>query len=110
MLATVLTASAATLVAAPAAGLLGYRQLKRAANARRLAITTPNGIDESGYVRIGGIGQWISVRGEDRDNPVIVELHGGPGASNHIFIPRTREWERHFTIVRWDMRGSGLTF
>ncbi|MFF4019432.1 alpha/beta fold hydrolase [Streptomyces sp. NPDC001843] len=110
MLATVLTASAVTLAAAPVAGLLGYRQLKRAANARRLAITTPNGIDESGYVRIGGIDQWISVRGEDRDNPVVLEFHGGPGASNQIHVPRTRGWERHFTIVRWDMRGSGLTF
>ncbi|MFE0511613.1 alpha/beta fold hydrolase [Streptomyces sp. NPDC058964] len=110
MLGTILTASAATLLAAPAAGLLGHRGLKRAANARSLCITTPNGIDESGYVRIGGIDQWISIRGEDLTNPVILEIHGGPGASNLIFIPRTRAWERHFTIVRWDMRGGGRTF
>ncbi|MEU2712259.1 alpha/beta hydrolase [Streptomyces sp. NPDC007205] len=90
--------------------LLTYRALKRRALAKKLAITTPNGIDESSYVRIGGIDQWISVRGEDRTNPVILEIHGGPGASNLIFIPRTRAWERHFTIVRWDMRGAGRTF
>src|SRR5690242_6035172 len=90
--------------------LLTYRALKRRALARKLAITAPNGIDESSYVRIGGIGQWISVRGEDRANPVILEIHGGPGASNLIFTPRTRAWERHFTIVRWDMRGAGKTF
>ncbi|MEV5874314.1 alpha/beta hydrolase [Streptomyces sp. NPDC052101] len=90
--------------------LLTYRALKRRALARKLAITTPNGIDESSYVRIGGIDQWISVRGEDRANPVILEIHGGPGASNLIFTPRTRAWERHFTIVRWDMRGAGRTF
>ncbi|GGU89288.1 proline iminopeptidase [Streptomyces filipinensis] len=90
--------------------LLTYRALKRRALAKKLAITTANGVDESSYVRIGGIDQWISVRGEDRTNPVILEIHGGPGASNLVFTPRTRAWERHFTIVRWDMRGAGRTF
>ncbi|AOR33732.1 proline iminopeptidase [Streptomyces fodineus] len=90
--------------------LLTYRALKRRALAKKLAITTPNGIDESSYVRIGGLDQWISIRGEDLSNPVILEIHGGPGSSNLIFTPRTRAWERHFTIVRWDMRGAGRTF
>ncbi|WP_330313745.1 alpha/beta hydrolase [Streptomyces sp. NBC_00523] len=110
MPATIVTASAAALIAGPAAGMLGYRQLKRTAHARKLRITAPHGIEESGFVRIGGIDQWISVRGDDRANPVILEIHGGPGASNHIFLPRTRGWEQHFTVVRWDMRGAGHTF
>lgn len=86
MLDIIATASAAVL-ATPVAGLLGYRQLKRTVNARRLRITTPNGIDESGFVRIGGIDQWISIRGEDRGNPVLLEILGGPGASNLVFLP-----------------------
>jgi pimeloyl-ACP methyl ester carboxylesterase len=110
MIIEIAAASAAALAVAPAAGLLGYRQAKRTAHARRLRITGPYGVDESGFVRIGGIDQWVSVRGDDRRNPVVLELHGGPGASNHVFLPRTREWERHFTIVRWDMRGAGATF
>jgi pimeloyl-ACP methyl ester carboxylesterase len=110
MLGTLITASAAALVAVPAAAALGYRQLKRARLAKALRITGPNGIDESGFVRIGGIDQWISVRGDDRRNPVILEILGGHGASNLIFLPRTRGWERHFTVVRWDMRGAGFTF
>ncbi|MFJ2899456.1 alpha/beta fold hydrolase [Streptomyces sp. NPDC087218] len=110
MIGSIFAASAAAVLAGPAIGLLGYRQLKRLSNARSLRITDPRGIDESGFVRIGGIDQWISVRGDDRDNPVILEIHGGPGASNHVFLPRTRAWERHFTVVRWDMRGSGRTF
>jgi len=110
MIGTIITASAATLVAVPAAGLFGYRGLKRARLARRLRITTPNGINESGFVRIGGIDQWISIRGDDRANPVLLEVHGGPGSSNLPFTHRTRAWERHFTIVRWDMRGAGKTF
>ncbi|WP_227985002.1 alpha/beta fold hydrolase [Nocardia spumae] len=79
-------------------------------HAQRLRITTPDGIDEASFVRIGGIDQWISIRGEHRDNPVLLEIHGGPGASNLIYAARTRVWERHFTVVRWDMRGAGKTF
>lgn len=106
----VIAAGAAALIAAPATGLFGYRQMKRTANAKKLRITAPNGVDEAGFVRIGGLDQWVSVRGDDRRNPVILEILGGPGASNLIFIPRTRGWEKHFTIVRWDMRGAGKTF
>ncbi|MEV6523214.1 alpha/beta hydrolase [Longispora sp. NPDC051575] len=109
MIATVALASSA-LLAAPLAAAAGYRHLRRAANARTLRITTPNGIDESGFVRIGGIDQWVSVRGDDRRNPVLLEIHGGPGASNLPYNTRTRDWERHFTVVRWDQRGAGRTF
>jgi pimeloyl-ACP methyl ester carboxylesterase len=100
---------ASTALAAPVAGILGQRRLRQTAAARLMRIDTPNGIDEQGFVSIGGVEHWISVRGEDRNNPVVLELHGGPGASNTIHGPRTRSWERHFTIVRWDMRGTGKT-
>lgn len=50
----------------------------RSRHARDYAITTPNGIDEEAYVQIGGIEQWITIRGEDRNNPVLLFLHGGP--------------------------------
>ncbi|MFE4305038.1 alpha/beta fold hydrolase [Streptomyces sp. NPDC056517] len=106
MIATIAATSAAVLLAAPAVGALGHRAIKRSRNASLMKIDTPNGIDEQGFVSIGGIDQWISVRGEDLANPVVLELHGGPGASTAIFVPRTRSWERHFTIVRWDMRGA----
>ncbi|MCK7622560.1 alpha/beta hydrolase [Streptomyces sp. RS10V-4] len=109
MIVAVASVTAAAL-AAPLAGLLGHRQLKRAALARKIRLTTPHGIDESGFVRIGGLDQWISIRGEDLGNPVVLEILGGPGASNLVFLPRTRAWEKHFTVVRWDMRGAGFTF
>ncbi|MER5811539.1 hypothetical protein ABT143_25705 [Streptomyces sp. NPDC002033] len=70
-----------------------------------MKIDSPQGVDEQGFVRIG-VEQWISVRGEDLANPVALELHGGPGASTAFFGPRTRSWEKHFTVVRWDMRGT----
>ncbi|WNM47433.1 alpha/beta hydrolase [Kitasatospora sp. CM 4170] len=102
-----LAASAA--LAAPVAGLLGHRRVKQLRNAGLMRIDRPNGIDEQGFVRIGGIEQWISVRGEDLANPVLLEIHGGPGSSNAAFGPRTRAWEKHFTVVRWDQRGAGKT-
>ena len=29
------------------------------------------------FVRIGGIEQWITIKGDDRNNPVVLFLHGG---------------------------------
>ncbi|MCX5376646.1 alpha/beta fold hydrolase [Streptomyces sp. NBC_00091] len=110
VIAATATATATAALAAPAVGLFAHRAVRRAANARLMRIETPGGIDEQGFVRIGGIEQWISVRGEDRANPVLLEIHGGPGAANSPYGARTRSWERHFTLVRWDMRGAGLTF
>jgi pimeloyl-ACP methyl ester carboxylesterase len=82
----------------------------RARNAKEYAITSPNGIDEGQYVSISGIEQWVTIRGWDRDNPVLLFLHGGPGDVTNpwtfgIFAP----WEKHFTVVQWDQRGAGRT-
>jgi len=82
----------------------------RARNAKQYVITSPKGIDESTYVTLGGIEQWVTVRGEDRDNPVLLLLHGGPGDVTNpwsfmLFAP----WEKHFTVVQWDERGAGRT-
>ena len=78
------------------------------ANARK--IVTPNGIERLEAVRIGGIEQWVSVRGMDRGNPALLFLHGGPG---YMSIPMswwyTRGWEEYFTVVQWDQRGAGKT-
>jgi pimeloyl-ACP methyl ester carboxylesterase len=77
--------------------------------AQAIAIRTPNGIDEAMYVKIGGIDQWIQIRGQDRNNPVLLCLHGGPGGSwlalTTLFLP----WEKEFTVVQWDQRGTGKT-
>lgn len=92
-----------------AAGALTYRQIRRRRTARTLAIRTPNGIAEERYVRIGGVDQWIQIRGEDRDNPVLFVVHGGPGSPYAVFTPLIRSWEKHFTVVHWDRRGVGRT-
>ena len=82
----------------------------RMRNARDYAITSQNGIDEGRYVAIGGIQQWITIRGEDRNNPVLLFLHGGPGdATNPWGYAGFRSWLRTFTVVQWDQRGAGRT-
>jgi pimeloyl-ACP methyl ester carboxylesterase len=81
----------------------------RAWNAQALAITAPPGIDEGRYVRVGGIDQWIQIRGQDLDNPVLLFLHGGPGATLLPFTRLFQPWENKFTVVQWDQRGAGRT-
>ncbi|NUO61366.1 MAG: alpha/beta hydrolase [Hamadaea sp.] len=108
MIETVAAATAA-VVALPVVGALGYRAVRRSATAKQLAITTPNGIAEEHYLRVGGVEQWVQIRGEDRANPVLFVLHGGPGSPYAVFTPLIRSWEKHFTVVQWDRRGVGKT-
>jgi pimeloyl-ACP methyl ester carboxylesterase len=69
-----------------------------------------DGIDETGFVRIGGIDQWIAIQGQDRRNPVILYLHGGPGEAQSPFLKDFVPWQRDFTVVNWDQRGAGKTY
>jgi pimeloyl-ACP methyl ester carboxylesterase len=95
--------------AALALGGLAYRRWRQRRTARALAIASPAGIAEERFVRLGGVEQWIQIRGEDRANPVLLVLHGGPGWPNAVFTLPLRPWERHFTLVQWDHRGAGKT-
>jgi pimeloyl-ACP methyl ester carboxylesterase len=83
----------------------------RQRSARDYAIDTKRGIDEASFVPIGGIEQWITIRGQDRSNPVILFVHGGPGdTTNPYSMPYFAAWEKVFTVVQWDERGAGKTF
>ena len=74
-------------------------------------IVTPNGVDVRTQIPIGGTMQWITVRGRDVNNPILLFLHGGPGAPE---MPTSwtfqNPWEDYFTVVQWDQRGSGKTY
>lgn len=61
-------------------------------------------------IPIGGIKQWISMKGTDGKAPVLLFLHGGPGNSVMSYANRfTNELQKHFVVVQWDQRGSGKT-
>jgi pimeloyl-ACP methyl ester carboxylesterase/membrane protease YdiL (CAAX protease family) len=71
----------------------------------------PDSIAEAGYVRLGGVDQWVLIRGARRTNPALVVLHGGPGFSEtHFFRRFNAPLETSFTVVYWDQRGAGKSF
>ena len=74
-------------------------------------IVTPNGIQETFEATLGGARQVVNVRGADRDNPILLFVHGGPGAVEMpIAWSFQRPWEDFFTVVQWDQRGAGRSY
>ena len=68
-------------------------------------------IAETGYRRLGGLNQWVMIRGARVDNPPLVMLHGGPGLSETALFRRfNAALEQHYTVVYWDQRGAGNSF
>jgi pimeloyl-ACP methyl ester carboxylesterase len=108
---------AARVLAATAAGLGGLIAVRSVVPAgtpriRRNGAAGPaRSIAMLEEVRIGGSDQWILVRSEDIDNPIVLFLHGGPGTSQLTSNRRnTRQLERFFTVVNWDQRGAGKSY
>lgn len=68
-------------------------------------------VREESFVRIGGIEQWITIKGNDGRNPVILFLHGGPGEALSPYADSMfAGWEQDFILVQWDQRGAGRTY
>lgn len=71
----------------------------------------PGSIAQAGYLRLGGIDQWVMVRGRSTANPVLVLLHGGPGFSETRFFRYfNAALEDKFTVVYWDQRGAARSY
>jgi pimeloyl-ACP methyl ester carboxylesterase len=71
----------------------------------------PDSVATVEYLRIGGIDQWVMIRGENVANPVLVVLHGGPGMSETAFYRcYNAVLEKWFTVVYWDQRGAGKSY
>lgn len=62
-------------------------------------------------MNLGGQDQWVMIRGQSLENPLLILLHGGPGFSEtHLFRRFNAPLEKAFTVVYWDQRGSGKSF
>ncbi len=93
------------------AGLIILFFVVRFIGQRINARTPKGGINESLYVDINGSKQWINIYGQNKDNPVLLFLHGGPGgALSPSAYPVLRKLSDIYTVVNWDQRACGLSW
>ncbi|WP_254162653.1 alpha/beta fold hydrolase [Chryseosolibacter histidini] len=72
--------------------------------------TARQALDTAEVVTIGGIKQFITIKGKDRSKPVLLFLHGGPGGSVLSYAHKfSAALEEHFVVVHWDQRETGKT-
>lgn len=68
-------------------------------------------ISEIVRTEIGGVEQGMIIKGKNKNNPVILFLHGGPGNPEYVL---NKEYniglEDYFTVCWWDQRGSGMSY
>ena len=68
-------------------------------------------VDAKGFMRIGGIDQWVRIKGSNCANPLVLIVHGGPGNPSTPYADQVyQSWEKDFTLVQWDQRGAGKTY
>ncbi len=76
-----------------------------------LKIEGVNAVAELRRIIIGGVEQWMLIRGDNRNNPLLLLVHGGPGAAQIGFNRHyQQELEKQFIVVNWDQRGAGLSY
>ena len=56
---------------------------------------------------LGGVEQWVLVRGRRANAPILLKIHGGPGQAEMPTIDMNAQLEEHFLVVEWDQRGAG---
>ncbi|HEX9062145.1 MAG TPA: alpha/beta hydrolase [Clostridia bacterium] len=68
-------------------------------------------VDSLEKLNIGGIEQWIDIKGKDDTKPILLFLHGGPGyGMMPLLHMHNSELENHFVVVNWDQRGAALSY
>ncbi len=71
----------------------------------------PDRISSLEPIELGGLQQWITLRGHDTTKPVLLYLAGGPGGTDLAWTRKyLPELEQYFVVVNWDQPGSGKSF
>jgi proline iminopeptidase len=71
----------------------------------------PESIAEWKEVVLNGAAQWVMVRGQSVRNPILIWLHGGPGADESQLLRHyDKLLEETFIVVYWIQRGSGRSY
>ena len=97
-------------LAACVMGAVVWRLYLQHTIASRIKIVSPAGIASLEKVRLGGVDQWIQIRGQDRAKPILLFLHSGPGFPEMPFSYVNAALEKDFVVVQWDQRGAGKSY
>lgn len=74
-------------------------------------IAGENSISELRRVEVNNASLEVMIRGNNRDNPIIIFIHGGPCCSEIPYVKKYQDLlEQDFTIVHYDQRGSGKSY
>ena len=69
-----------------------------------------NPLDKTEIITIGGIKQYVRIKGKDDSKPILLFLHGGPGSSVMGQADQmTGKLQQQFVVVHWDQRETGET-
>ncbi len=71
----------------------------------------PQSVAEERWMTLGGVEQYVLIRGINRNAPILVNVHGGPGMTERaLYRFHNAALEEHFVVVYWDQRGAGKSF
>lgn len=68
-------------------------------------------INEQKKLPVNGVAQYLSIRSEKENTPLLLYLHGGPGdAALPLVLKYNKDLEEYFTVVVWEQRGAGKSY
>ena len=66
-------------------------------------------VNQSKFITLGEVQQYLVIRGQNIENPILLMLHGGTSETAH-FVKFNHVLEKDFTVVYWEQRGEGKSY